>query len=117
MPSHAIHLGTAWEPPSAGVPAWIRRFGRPAGLAAGDRLVLRCDQSGSPEAWHEATLNGHALSWRTAGPSSLECDVTGCLADRNVLAVPHAAEAAAVVAERASLPPAWGRLSLLIVSD
>lgn len=117
MPSHAIHLGTAWEPPSADIPAWIRRFGRPAGVEAGDRLLLRCDQSGIPEAWHGATLNGQALSWRTAGPSSLECDVTGCLADRNVLAVPQAADAAAVVAGRASPPRGWGRLSLLIVSD
>ncbi|MFM8703095.1 MAG: hypothetical protein ACKOHG_04380, partial [Planctomycetia bacterium] len=40
---HSIHLGAAWEPPmpsAGGGTEWKRRFGRPAGLEPGDRVLL-----------------------------------------------------------------------------
>jgi hypothetical protein len=124
MPHHAIHLGTAWEPPTAATRAWVRRFGRPSGVEKADRLVLVCEAADSPGVWRNATLNDHALAWRHAGPGAMECDVTGMIADRNLLVV---AEVAPDVAPgvtsgpnsetRVPLPPAWGRLSLVVVSD
>jgi len=128
MPKHAIHLGAAWEPPTVATRAWIRRFGRPTGVAQADRLVLVCEAADSPAVWRNATLNDHSLDWRDSGPGTMECDVTGMIADRNLLVV--AEVAAQVVSEvaggvasghqletRVTLPPAWGRLSLVVVSD
>jgi len=128
MPKHAIHLGAAWEPPTVATRAWIRRFGRPSGVEKGDRLVLVCEAAGSPGLWRNATLNDQSLTWRDSGPGTMECDVTGMIADRNLLVV--AEVAAQVVSEvaggvasghhletRVTLPPAWGRLSLVVVSD
>ncbi len=124
MPNHAIHLGAAWEPPTVAMPAWVRRFGRPTGVEKADRLVLVCEAAESPGVWRNATLNDHALAWRDAGPGAMECDVTGVIADRNLLVVAKVApEVARGVASgpnsetRMPLPPAWGRLSLVVVSD
>ena len=124
MSRHAIHLGTAWEPPTAATRAWVRRFGRPSGVEKADRLVLVCEAAESPGVWRNATLNDHALAWRDAGPGAMECDVTGVIADRNLLVVAEVApEVARGVASgptsetRMPLPPAWGRLSLVVVSD
>jgi len=120
MPRHAIHLGTAWEPPTAAAPAWGRRFGRPAGVEPGDRLLLVCEQPEPAAPWRQATLNGRRLEWREALPGVLECDVGGLLEARNHLVVPVATgegEERLATGGRASLPGAWGRLSLVVVSD
>ncbi len=124
MPNHAIHLGAAWEPPTAAMRVWVRRFGRPSGVEKADRLLLVCEAVVSPSVWQSATLNDHALAWRDAGPGAMECDVTGVIADRNLLVVaevaPEVARGAAsgpTSETRMPLPPAWGRLSLVVVSD
>ena len=120
MPSHAIHLGAAWEPPSAAERSWIRRFGRPSGVGGGDRLVLRCEGAACPDAWRRATLNGRAVEWRAVDATVLDCDVTAWIGDRNQLSLPaeeHEAVGDRVGGPRVSLPPSWGRLSLLVVSD
>ena len=119
MPRHAIHLGAAWEPPAADGKPWIRRFGRPSGVGASDRLVLVCE--GVADAvWQTATLNDRPLAWHEAGPGILECDVTAMLADRNLLMVTATSPEAPTgrgPETRATLPSAWGRLSLVVVSD
>lgn len=120
MPRHAIHLGTAWEPPADDVPAWVRRFGRPAGIEPGDRVLLVCEHSEPASSWTLATLNGHRLEWREVSPGMLECEVTGLLGARNHLVVPGGRVAGgddARPGRRGALPEAWGRLSLVIVSD
>lgn len=120
MPRHAIHLGAVWEPPTDGAAVWVRRFGRPGGVESGDRLLLVCEAVVTPEAWREATLNGHAIVWHAVDSVTLDCDVTPMIADRNVLSVPIAAGDSAIAvdtAARVTMPSAWGRLSLVIVSD
>ena len=120
MPRHAIHLGTAWEPPTAEARVWLRRFGRPAGVEPGDRLLLVCERAVAADAWRAATLNEHPLAWREVGPGSYDCDVTALIADRNVLSVPTAQGDPTTTPDataRVALPAAWGRLSLVIVSD
>jgi len=120
MPRHGIHLGTAWEPPSESSPVWERRFGRPAGLETGDRLLLVCEHVVSPAPWRTALLNGLSLEWRDAGPDMLESDVSGMVGARNHLVVPAIVDEAVEErgsGSRASLPTAWGRLSLVVVSD
>lgn len=122
MPRHAIHLGVAWEPPPAAATPWTRRFGRPTGVGPTDRIVLVCAgvAEGAAPVWRTATLNDRPLAWRDAGPGDLECDVTAVLTDRNLLAVmaamPEPVSGRAVGA-RAPLPSAFGRLSLVVVSD
>jgi len=120
MTRHAIHLGTAWEPPAAAMPAWVRRFGRPAGVEPGDRLLLVCEAADHAEAWRAATLNEQPLAWREADPGDLECDVTAVIKPRNTLVVPGdrlGPPESDASGRRAALPEAWGRLSLVIVSD
>ena len=120
MTRHAIHLGTAWETPSPDMPGWVRRFGRPAGVEPGERVLLVCEHSEPVSPWTLATLNGHRLDWREVSPGMLECEVTGLLAARNHLVVPGDRAAGAGdtrPARRAALPEAGGRLSLVIVSD
>jgi hypothetical protein len=120
MPSHAIHLGTAWEPPSKGKASWIRRFGRPSGVGPDDRLVLRCEGSAFSAAWRGATLNDRPVDWHAVGGGVLEVDVTAWIADRNMLMLPAGDEASGSddpSAARVSLPAAWGRLVLVVVSD
>lgn len=120
MPRHAIHLGTAWERPTPATRAWGRRFGRPAGVGPGDRLLLVCEGVADAAAWFVATLNAAVLPWRVIDGATLESDVTRLIVDRNHLAVPigpgdAVAEDASAV--RVAMPTAWGRLSLVIVSD
>lgn len=120
MPSHAIHLGTAWEPPSEANGSWIRRFGRPSGVGPDDRLLLRCEGPASLVAWHGAILNDLPVDWRSVADGVLEVDVTGRIADRNVLMVPAGVAGASGdgrMPARVSLPAAWGRLVLMVVSD
>lgn len=88
MPRHVINLASAWEPPPPGEASWTRRFGRPTGVQAGDRLLLVCAAGFRSEVWRQATLNGLPLTWRDTAPNGLECDVTDLLGDRNTLVVP-----------------------------
>lgn len=120
MPRHAIHLGTAWERPTTAHPAWVRRFGRPDGVTPADRLVLVCDAVDAAAVWRAATLNDQPLAWRDGESGSLESDVTPLVLPRNTLVVPGgraAVDDGTGPDRRAALPEAWGRLSLVIVSD
>lgn len=116
MPIHSIHLGNAWEPPTAERGHWLRRFGRPAGLTEGDRVLLVCDR---PMLAAAMMLNGTALQPAGRADGRVECDVTGLLGDRNELVVPLAGgevPPATSPTGRLSLPEACGRIGLEIVS-
>jgi hypothetical protein len=116
MPVHSIHLGNVWEPPTDAGARWLRRFGRPAGLVAGDRVLLVCER---PAIAATLILNGTPLVGVDRGDGTLACDVTDLLADRNELVVllPSAqAIPAATGGGRLSLPEACGRFALEIVS-
>lgn len=109
MPRHAIHLGAAWETPATPGGPWVRRFGRPSGVGPRDRVLLVWDPPGavSPKA---LDLNGQALA------TDPEVDVTTLLGDRNELSLfvdplPEGEPRG----ERAALPVAWGRPTLVIV--
>ena len=121
MSRHAIHLGTAWEPPTAEAMRWLRCFGRPTGIEPGDRVVLVCQGAARSAAWQDATLNDGRLGWHAAADGGLECDVTDLLAERNLLVVPVSDPQDGVAdrgrGARATLPAAWGRLSMVVVSD
>lgn len=119
---HAIHLGNAWEPPADAAGDWTRRFGRPSGVEAGDRVLLVCERQSEEAAVQRPrltlALNGTSLA--TVDPVSVrwEHDITSLLRERNDLIVkpePAAAPPAADRHGRASLPEGWGRLSVVIV--
>jgi|688.fasta_scaffold76731_3 hypothetical protein len=112
---HAINLTNAWETEpggAAGGTTWVRRFGRPAGLAAGDAVWLVIVD---PAACTLA-LNGTPLP---EGPPNADrrVEITPLLRDRNLLVVvpqvPGPAEAPAT--GRLPLPEALGRVWLEIV--
>lgn len=110
---HRIGLEAAWEAPradaDAGADAWSRRFGRPADLPAGERVVLvvaaghggaaAAAEEPGPGALARATLNGRPLGDLPAaaalapgaGATLAACDVTAALLPRNVLRLPLAA--------------------------
>jgi hypothetical protein len=124
---HAIHLGAAWvclPQPAAGpaFPAgqvvWVRRFGRPAGLARTDRLQLAFERPAA-SARAELLLNGLPLPSLEA--SDWEQDVTRLIAARNELRLmPRLSTGPSenvVGAMRQPLPECWGRVLLRIVSD
>jgi hypothetical protein len=81
-PVHAIRLQAAWEPPTSDTAPWIRRFGRPAGVAAGQRVWLVVAGAVAPTA---VSLNGIALPVIAAGQPRWAHDITSHLQDRNVL--------------------------------
>ncbi len=113
---HQINLSTAWQPPAAGSAAWVRRFGRPAGLGPSTRVWLV--RVGGPAA--QLSLNGTAL------PAGYRHDVTAALTTRNELLLEpqpptpvteDGADAAGQPAHgRRPLDPRLGRLHLEIVS-
>lgn len=114
---HRIRLGNAWEPPSPSHPVWRRRFGRPSGVVAGDRVLLVLDRRPGPTAGLQLRLNGAALPPLLPGPGRWEHDVTLLLAARNELVVePLAPPPAGEADGRAALPEAYGRVSIEIVS-
>jgi len=118
---HRINLSTAWRPPADAGGAWVRRFGWPAGLAAGDRVwlvavgvgtaALECNGVGLPAG------RADAVEWRH--------DITPLLARRNELVlVPAAATWPAgdgrptgplAAGDHRPLDPGLGRFHLEIV--
>jgi hypothetical protein len=118
MPRHTIHLGSAWEAPDPGGAAgWRRRFGRPTGLEPRDRVLLVCDRPAADVPWRRLEFNGVALAPVDVRAARWACDVTAVLRDRNeILLVPEVDDDSRSEAQlRASLPSAWGRISIEIV--
>ena len=101
---HTIDLTNAWEPPVAGsrAPAssqgWVRRFGRPSGIAPADRVWLVMDVP--PPA--DATLNGVALPPLPEATVPWRIDVTDRLEPRNELVLPLDADGGGM--KRVALP-------------
>jgi hypothetical protein len=112
---HAINLSTAWLPPdlATGRLAWLRRFGRPAGIGPGDRvwLVIEAAVGG------EVALGGEPLP-RIAAGACWRREVTTALRARNelALAVTAGGGAPSVTAAhgRRDLPATIGRVRLEI---
>ncbi|MEI6257056.1 MAG: hypothetical protein WCQ77_10480 [Planctomycetota bacterium] len=116
MPSiHSIRLGAAWESPSPAI--WRRRFGRPAGLEAGDLVVLVVSQ---PFVAVEITVNDARLPPLEAGAPGWSCDITPLLLDRNELVIVLSQKAGHWAARdrhgRSELPVAIGIVTLEIVA-
>lgn len=120
---HSIHLGAAWEPPApsvGGATEWTRRFGSPAGLGPGDRVLLVVVRAEVP---CELVLNGVALPPLPAGAPRWTCDITSLLRARNELVVAvtvtgagrPSPEAAGAPQLRGPLPAACGRVGIEIV--
>ena len=119
---HAIQLGAAWEPPSPaaadGRVVWTRRFGRPAGLGPGDRVLLVVSQ---PSIAGEMVVNAVALPRLAAGASRWAEDITPLLQDRNELRIVVAAAFAIESAPprgphgRGPLPSSIGIVAIEIV--
>jgi hypothetical protein len=122
---HAIHLGAAWEPPpsaddattAGGRTEWRRRFGRPAGLGAGDRVLLVVTHAGVAA---DLVLNTVPLPPLSADANRWEVDITALIGDRNELLVAAAVtlppDAGCDAHGRSPLPSAYGRVTLEIVS-
>lgn len=115
MSRHAINLTHAWEAEPggpAGGTTWVRRFGRPTGLAAGDVVRLVIDGAAACT----LALNGVPLPAGRPGPAWW-FEITPLLRDRNLLVlVPQEHDAAdAAVPGRLPLPAALGRVWLEIV--
>ena len=119
---HAIQLGAAWEPPASAAAddrvVWTRRFGRPAGLGPGDRVLLVVSQ---PSIAGEMVVNAVPLPPLVAGASRWAEDITPLLQDRNELRVAVAAASTIDHAPargphgRGPLPSAIGMVALEIV--
>jgi hypothetical protein len=79
---HAINLSTAWcPPPATGSPAaWLRRFGRPAGIERGDSVWLVIESPGGCR----ASLNGAEVPPVRPG-GVVRHEVTRLLLPRNEL--------------------------------
>jgi len=115
MSRHAINLANAWEVEAGGTAgggAWVRRFGRPTGLGAGDAVWLVID---GPAAC-TLSLNGASLPAASAGVD-WRVEITALVRERNLLLlVPQDRTAGAVAAAgRVPLPAALGRVRLEIV--
>lgn len=117
---HAIQLGAAWEPPAPAAAddrvVWTRRFGRPAGLGPGDRVLLVVSQ---PSVAGEVSVNAVPLPPLVAGASRWAEDITPLLQDRNELRVAVASTIDHASARgphgRGPLPSAIGMVALEIV--
>jgi len=118
---HSIHLGTAWEPPTAieadGRLLWTRRFGRPGGLESGDRVVLVIAASAVAA---DVLVNAASLPSLAAHDGRWAQDITPLLRDRNELRITVAAAAGGDSAHepqgRRPLPSGLGRVTLEIVA-
>jgi len=120
---HEIQLGAAWEPPAPasadGWVVWTRRFGRPAGLEPGDRVLLVVTQ---PAASAEMAVNSARLPPLSGGAHRWAEDITPLLLDRNELRITLAAASAIERAPasgqhgRGPLPSAIGIVAIEIVA-
>jgi len=120
---HEIQLGSAWEPPAPasadGWVVWTRRFGRPAGLEPGDRVLLVVRQ---PAASAEMAVNSAHLPQLSGGARRWVEDITPLLLDRNELRITVAAASVIEHAPasgphgRGPLPSAIGIVALEIVA-
>lgn len=106
--THEIRLQAVWAPPRSRGQPWLRRFGRPAGIEPGIRVVLVIENA----AVATLTLNGTALPQVTVAGSRWTYDVTNLLRDRNELLLMPAADELIVVGATAN---AHGRVSLPII--
>jgi len=114
--AHSINLGNAWEaePGNPGqASAWVRRFGRPTGLAAADMVWLVIDAPVDAA----VAVNGADLPVVAAGVA-YRANVTEMLRDRNLLVlVPRqAVEAAQPSPARGPLPATLGAVRLEVES-
>ena len=107
---HRINLSNAWEPPSEGSRAWVRRFGTPSGVAPGDRVWLLVEGGVAAT----LVLNGVCLSAETG-----RHDVTALLEPRNeLLLVPSAAEVSPALSHgRCGIDPQYGQVRLEIETN
>ncbi len=106
---HQINLSTAWQPPSGAAGAWVRRFGRPAGLEAGDRVWLVVTGAGAAG----LELNRVPLAVAGAANSCSRHDITPLLGERNELVLMPSGEPAEPGGDRpAGPPPARGHRPL-----
>jgi len=120
---HEIQLGAAWEPPAPasadGWVVWTRRFGRPAGLEPGDRVLLVVRQPVASAGMAVNTVNLPPLS---GGAGRWVEDITPLLLDRNELRITVAAASVIEHAPasgphgRGPLPSAIGIVALEIVA-
>lgn len=107
---HRIRLRAAWDTEAGGA-AWTRFFGRPTGIAAGDRVWLVIERP-TPCV---ALLNGRRLPTVNAGNAAWRHDVTADLRQRNELRLEFPGPtAASIAAGRAPLPEALGAVALEI---
>lgn len=107
MNSHTIRLGNAWEPSAAGA-VWTRRFGRPAGLGPGDRVLLRVVSRG-PAA---VSLNAAELPRLEATSGPWRHEITPLLRDRNTLVLTPTAPVVAAAPSPSAEGAAHGRSPL-----
>lgn len=98
---HQINLSTAWQPPSGAAGAWVRRFGRPAGLEAGDRVWLVVTGAGAAH----LELNRVPLDVVDTGNSCARHDITPLLGERNELVLMPSGEPAEPGGDRPAGPP------------
>ena len=123
MPNHhhSIHLGTAWETPTAveadGRVLWTRRFGRPGGLEPGDRVLLVVAASAVAA---EVVVNAVRLPSLSAHDGRWTQDITPLLRDRNELLLMVATcagdDSAHQPQDRGPLASIIGRVTLEIVA-
>jgi hypothetical protein len=112
---HRINLSTAWLPPdpAADRVAWVRRFGRPAGIEPGGQVWLVVEAV----AGCDLVLGGQPLPPAAAATISRH-DVTAMLRERNELmlspTVPAGPVARVARHGRCDLPPTLGRVCLEI---
>jgi hypothetical protein len=116
--THRIRLSSAWEPPAERDGAWVRRFGRPAPLRPGERVLLVVERP----AIASLTLNATPLPVPAAGATLWSHDITPLLEARNeLLLVPdpaHVGPAAGAIEAhgRAALPSRYGIVVLRILT-
>lgn len=118
---HSIHLGTAWEPPTAGAGGqvvWTRRFTRPGGLGADEKVLLVFTEAAVTAS---VVLNAVRLPQLSPDVGRWEHDITPVLRARNelMLSVSSAARqettSDAGQRGRARLPSVVGRVTLEII--
>lgn len=120
---HRINLSSAWRPPAETGGAWVRRFGRPAGLEAGDRIWLVARGAGPVG----LECNGVVLPAAAEAAAERRHDITPLLRQRNELVLVPAPGGSSAGAARLAGPlaagdhrplePGLGSLHLEIVSE